>query len=259
MDFKGKRVLLTGAAGGLGEITARAFAESGATLILSSRNEARLKELADSLPGGPHEVIAADLEDPSAPTQIVEQAGQIDILVANAGRPGGWALDETPADEISSVIRVNFEVPIQMTKAVLPQMKARKSGQIVLISSLAGKFALPDSTMYSSTKSGLRAFGWALRPEAARDNIAVSVVVPGFIGEVGMFAKRKRKAPPLAGIVPPAQYTRTLLAGVAKGKAEIPIARPQLRALSQLAVLAPGLFARAFAKAAPQRKPSDDA
>jgi short-subunit dehydrogenase len=259
VDFKGKRVLLTGAAGGLGEITARAFAESGATLILSSRNEARLKEIADSLPGGPHEIVAADLEDPAAPTKVVEQAGHVDIFVANAGRPGGWALHETGVDDISSAIRINFEVPIQMTKAVLPQMRERKSGQIVLVSSLAGKFALPDSTMYSSTKSGLRAFGWALRPEAARDNIVVSVVVPGFIGEVGMFAKRKRKAPPLAGIVSPEKYTKTLLAGVAKGKDEIPIAQPQLRALSQLAVLAPGLFARVFAKAAPQRKPADDA
>ncbi len=255
MDFTGKRVLLTGAAGGLGEITAQAFAEAGATLILSSRNEAKLQELAASLPGGPHEVIAADLLQPGAPEDVVDRAGRVDIFVANAGRPGGWALDETPADEISSVIRVNFQAPIQMVKAVIPQMKERKDGQIVLIASLAGKFALPDSTMYSSTKAGLRAFGWALRPELARDNIAVSVVTPGFIGEVGMFAKRKRKAPPLAGVVPPQKYTKELIAGVAKRKGEIAIARPQLRALSQLSVLAPGLFDRAFRRAAPQRKP----
>ncbi|MFT4048294.1 MAG: SDR family NAD(P)-dependent oxidoreductase [Solirubrobacterales bacterium] len=258
MDFSGKRVLLTGAAGGLGEITAQAFAEAGATLILSSRNEEKLAEIAAALPGGPHEVVAADLMQPGAPEDVIARAGRVDIFIANAGRPGGWALDETPAEEITQVIRVNFEVPIQMVKAVIPQMKARKSGQIVLISSLAGKFALPDSTMYSSTKSGLRAFSWALRPELARDNITVSVVTPGFIGEVGMFAKRKRKAPPLAGIVPPKTYTKTLLAGVAKGKGEIPIAKPQLRVLSQLAVVAPGLFDRAFRKAAPQRKPSGE-
>lgn len=257
-NFSGKRILLTGAAGGLGEITARAFAEAGATMILSSRNEARLRELAGELPGGPHEVIAADLMQPDAPQRVVAEAGHVDIFIANAGRPGGWALDETAADEISSVVRVNFEVPIQMTKAVIPQMKERRSGQIVLISSLAGKFALPDSTMYSSTKSGLRAFGWALRPELARDNVTVSIVTPGFIGEVGMFARRKRKAPPLAGIVPPKTYTQALLAGVAKGKGEIPIARPQLRVLSQLAVLAPALFDRAFRRAAPQRKPAGE-
>jgi short-subunit dehydrogenase len=258
VSFTGKRILLTGAAGGLGEITAKAFADAGATLILSSRNEEKLNEIAAALPGGPHEVIAADLSQPGVPQDVVARAGRIDIFVANAGRPGGWALDETGADEISSVILVNFEAPIQMVKAVIPQMKERKSGQIVLISSLAGKFALPDSTMYSSTKAGLRAFAWALRPELARDNIVVSVVSPSFIGDVGMFAKRKRKAPPMAGIVPPETYTKTLLAGIAKGKGEIPIATPQLRVLSQLSVLAPRVFDFAFRRSAPQRKPTGE-
>ena len=138
---------------------------------------------------------------------MVEQAGEIDILIANAGRPGGWALDDTSSTRSSRSIRVNFEVPIHMAKAVIPQMKQRGKGQIVLIASLAGKFALPDSTMYSSTKAGLRAFGWALRPELAKDGIGVNVVTPGFISEVGMFAKRKRKAPPLAGTISPKTYT----------------------------------------------------
>ena len=258
MNVKGKRVLLTGAAGGLGELTAKTLADAGATLILSSRNEEKLNELAASLPGGPHEVVAQDLDQPGAAAQVVERAGDVDILIANAGRPGGWALDETPADEITSVIRVNFETPIQMAKAVVPQMKQRGSGQIVLISSLAGKFALPDSTMYSSTKSGLRAFGWALRPELAKHGVAVTIVTPGFIGEVGMFAKRGRKAPPFAGIVPPETYAKKLLAGIEKDADEITIARPQLRVLSQVAVLAPGILAKAFAKAAPQRRPAGE-
>jgi short-subunit dehydrogenase len=258
VSFSGKRVLLTGAAGGLGEITAQALAGAGATLILSSRNEEKLNEIAASLPGGPHEVIAADLDSSGAAADVVARAGQVDILIANAGRPGGWALDETEADEISSVILVNFESPIQMAKAVIPQMKERGEGQIVFIASLAGKFALPDSTMYSSTKSGLRAFAWALRPELAKDGIDVSVVTPSFIGEVGMFAKRKRKAPPLAGIVPPETYTKKLLAGIEKRKGEITIATPQLKVLSQLSVLAPGLFDRAFRRSAPQRRPDGE-
>jgi short-subunit dehydrogenase len=256
VSFTGKRILLTGAAGGLGEI--KAFADAGATLILSSRNEEKLNEIVAALPGGPHEVIAADLSEPGAPEDVVARAGKIDIFIANAGRPGGWEIDITSAEEISSVIRVNFEAPIQMVKAVVPQMKERKDGQIVLIASLAGKFALPDSTMYSSTKSGLRAFGWALRPELARDNVVVTVVTPSFIGEVGMFAKRKRKAPPLAGIVPPEKYTKILLDGVAKGKGEVTIATPQLRVLSQLSVLAPRIFDFAFRRSAPQRKPSGE-
>lgn len=255
MGFTGKRVLLTGAAGGLGEITAKALAEAGATLILSSRNEQKLKEIAASLPGGPHEVVAADLLQPGAPEDVVARAGRIDLLVANAGRPGGWALDDTAAEDVAAAVRVNYESPIQMAKAVIPGMKKQGSGQIVLISSMAGKFALPESTMYSSTKAGLRAFGWALRPELARDNISVTVVAPGFIGEVGMFAKRGSKAPPLVGVISPQRYTKTLLAGIEKGKGEIAIASPQMRLLAQLSVFMPGVFARAFRRMPPQRKP----
>lgn len=224
-------------------------------MILSSRNEAKLKELATELSGGPHEVVAADLLAPGAPQDVVARAGEVDILIANAGSPGGMSLDEVTAEMIADVTRVNFEAPIQMVNAVLPQMKQRHSGQIVLISSMAGKFALPERTMYSATKSGLRAFSWALRPELMRDGIAVSVVTPGFIGEVGMFARRGGKTPPLAGIVSPQTYTKTLLEGVAKRKGEIAIAGLHLRALAQAAVLLPGIFERVFRGEAFRRKP----
>lgn len=258
MDFTGKRILLTGAAGGLGEITARAFAEAGATMLLSSRNEAGLRELAATLPGGPHQLIPSDLLQPGAAEAVVAKAGHVDILIANAGRPGGWGLEEITEEEIANVVSLNFETPIRMSKAVIPQMLERGSGQIVLISSLAAKFALPDSTMYSSTKSGLRAFGWALRSELAPRGITVSVVTPGFVGEVGMFAKRGGKTPPMAGIVPPQMYTKALLAGVSKGKGEIAIARPQLRLLSQLSLVAPSIFDRAFRRFRPRRKTEND-
>jgi short-subunit dehydrogenase len=257
VSFAGKRILLTGAAGGLGEATAKALAEQGATLILSSRNREKLEEMAGSLPGGPHEVVAIDLTDPNAVASTIEQSGQIDILIANAGRSGGWALDDTPSDEIHDVIHVNFEVPIQMAKAVIPQMKARKSGQIVLIASMAGKFALPESTLYSSTKSGLRTFGWALRAELAKSDVGVTVVTPSFIREVGMFAKRNRKPPPGAGTSSPDAYVSKLLKGIDKNDGEIVIAPLQLRVIGQLSLTAPGLFERVFRKRAPQRKPAD--
>ncbi|MFY9265114.1 MAG: SDR family NAD(P)-dependent oxidoreductase [Solirubrobacterales bacterium] len=256
MDPAGKRVLLTGAAGGLGETAAKALARRGATLILSSRNRERLDLLAAELPGGGHEVIAADLAEAGSVRRVIEQAGRIDILLANAGRSGGFALDELPADEVADVIKVNFEAPIQMARAAIPQMKERGEGQIVLIASLAGKFALPESTMYSSTKAGLRAFGWALRPELARHNIGVTVVSPGFISEVGMFAKRGRKAPPGAGTISPERYAKALIRAIERNDGEAVIAPPQLRLLGQLALIAPGLFARVFRRVAPQRKPA---
>lgn len=250
--------MLTGAAGGLGEASAKALAEQGATLILSSRNAEKLEEIASSLPGGPHEVVAADLKDPGAVDSIIERAGKVDILIANAGQSGGWALNDTTAEEIHSVVYVNFEIPIQLAKAVIPQMKERGSGQIVLVASMAGKFALPDSTLYSSTKAGLRTFGWALRAELKKHNIGVTVVTPGFIREVGMFAKRNRKPPPGSGTTGPKTYTNKLLHGIENNSGEVSIAPPQLRLLSQVSILIPGVFARAFAKRAPQRKPAGE-
>jgi short-subunit dehydrogenase len=250
--------LLTGAAGGLGEVTAKALAEQGATLILSSRNREKLEEMAASLPGGPHAVVAIDLTEPNAVQSTIEQAGRIDILIANAGRSGGWALDDTPADEIHDVIHVNFEVPIQMAKAAIPQMKERGNGQIVLVASMAGKFALPDSTLYSSTKAGLRTFGWALRAELAKHGVGVTIVTPSFISEVGMFAKRNRKAPPGAGTISPERFVQKLLKGIDDDAGEIVIAPPQLRLIAQLSLMAPGLFDRAFRRRAPQRKPAGE-
>jgi short-subunit dehydrogenase len=258
MDFAGKRVLLTGAAGGLGEITAHAFADAGATLILSSRNEQKLGELAEALSGGPHEIVAADLLQPGAAQDVVDRAGHVDIYIANAGTPGGLSADEVTTEIIADVTRINFEAPIQMVHALLPQMQERGDGQLVLISSMAGKFSLPERVMYSSTKAGLRSFGWSLRPELFRQGIAVSVVTPGFIGEVGMFARRGGKAPPLAGVVGPQQYTKTLLDGIAKRKGEIPVAGWTLRTLAQAAVLMPGVFERMFRGETFRRKPVNE-
>lgn len=255
MDFNGKRVLLTGAAGGLGQVIARAFADAGATLILSSREEENPEEVAATLPGGPHEVVTADLLVPGAPQEVVARAGRVDVMMANAGVPDGWPLDDLSGEQIRTIIGINFEVPVQMTRAVVPQMKERGSGNIVFVASMAGKIPMPDSTMYCGTKSAVRAFAWAARPELARHGIDVSVVTPGFIGEVGIFARRGRKAPPLIGVIPPRTYTRKLLAGIAAGRGEIPVGRPTLRGAAQLAQVAPGLADRIFRRAAPSRKP----
>jgi uncharacterized protein len=251
-------VLLTGAAGGLGETTAKALAEAGAIVILSSRNAEKLEQMKNSLPGGPHEVIAIDLSEQGAVASTIERAGQIDILIANAGRPGGWALDVIGTDEIHEVIRVNFEVPVQMAKAVLPQMKARGGGQIVLVASMAGKFALPESTMYSSTKAALRAFGWALRSEVAKDKIGVTLITPSFISEVGMFARRGRKPPLGTGTTSPEDYAKAMLKGIDNNSGEVVIAALPLRALGQLSLAAPGLLSQLLRRSAPTRRDADD-
>ena len=93
MQIDGARVLLTGATGGLGRAIAAELAGRGATMILSSRSAAELGPLAAGLPGGAHRAIALDLAVPGAAVELVELAGEFDVLVANAGVPGGPALE----------------------------------------------------------------------------------------------------------------------------------------------------------------------
>lgn len=253
MDPAGKRVLLTGAAGGLGEVTAHALAERGATLVLTSRNAAELERIAAELPGTGHETISADLLADGAVEHVVEQAGRIDILIANAGQPGRWALADLQAREVSDVIRVNLEVPMQMVRLVIPQMRDRGSGQIVLVASLAGKIAMPESTLYCTTKAGLRAFAWSLRPELARSGVGVTLISPGFVGEVGMFAARGAKPPPGARLVSPRRYAREIVRAIRSNRGEAVIAPPLLRLVGQAAIAWPGLFAQVFRRISPRR------
>ncbi|MBJ7347156.1 MAG: SDR family NAD(P)-dependent oxidoreductase [Thermoleophilaceae bacterium] len=257
MELTGKRILLTGAAGGLGEAAANALAARGATLLLSSRNEAKLQQLASDLPGRGHEVLAIDLTRPDAAEELVARAGTVDVLIANAGQPGGAALVDLASEDLSSVIKVNLEQPIQLARLLIPQMRERGSGQMVFVASLAGKFALPESTLYSATKFGLRGFAWALRPELARHGVGVTLITPGFISEVGMFAKRGRKPPPGAGTRTPEQYAKALVAAIESNKDEVVVAPPMLRALGQFSLLAPGLVAKVLRRARPSRTPSD--
>lgn len=256
MELAGKRVLLTGAAGGLGRAAAERLAGLGATLVLSSRNEAQLRELADSLSGDGHDVIAADLAESGAAEDVVTRAGEVDVLIANAGLPGGAALLELDGQTVADVVRVNLEVPLQMARVAAPQMQSRRSGQIVFVASLAGKFALPESSLYSSTKFGLRGASWSLRAELAPHGVGVSLITPGFISEAGMFAKRGRKPPPGAGTRTPQDFADALVGAIEHNRGEVVVAAPPLRVLGQVSLLMPGMLARGLGRAAPSRRDS---
>jgi short-subunit dehydrogenase len=116
VDLEGKRVLLSGATGGIGRAIAEELAGRGAAVIVSSRREKELAELVRSLPGGArrHEVVVADLAEDGAAEKLVEDAGDVDILVANAALPASGKLDDLSSTEVQRAIRVNFESPILM-------------------------------------------------------------------------------------------------------------------------------------------------
>ena len=256
MDLDGKTALLTGATGGLGRAIAKALAARGSTLILSSRKAEDLDQLAGSLPGVGHATVVCDLAEEGAALTLLERAGDIDVVVANAALPGSGRLESFSQDEIGRALRINLESPIRMTHALLPRWQQRGSGHFVFISSMSGFVALPRSSIYAATKFGLRGFALNLREDLRGSGIGVSVISPGAIREAGMFADSGAAPPPGMGTGTPKQVADAVVRAIERDKSEISVAPFHQRVLARFAMLAPEISGRvagsAAAKAADQ-------
>jgi short-subunit dehydrogenase len=246
MRIDGKRVLLTGATGGLGRAIAEGLAARGAHLVLSSRKREELDQLALDLPGEQHAVAVSDLAEEGAAERLVADAGEVDILVANAALPGSGRLEDFSTAEIARAVRVNLEAPMIMARLLIPQMAARHEGHLVFISSLSGKAASPRASIYNATKFGLRGFTLALRQDLEIDDtgIGASVVMPGFIRDAGMFADSGAPTPKGAGTASPEQVSDGVLSAIEANRAEVAVAPVQLRAMAHLAHFFPRAAAR---------------
>jgi short-subunit dehydrogenase len=251
-SLKGRTVILTGASRGLGERIARSFAKAGANLVLVARNQAALESLAQELTQGGTKnlVIAADLNDFGTHQPLLDRAeaelGPVDILVNNAALDGQSVFAEFPPERIEEMIRVDLLSPMLLTRALLPRLLARKSGHIVNIASLAGKSATPFDTTYSAAKGGLVLFSHSLRAELRGSGVGVSVVCPGFISDVGMFADVSRqhgvRAPRVAGESTPARVAEAVLRSIRDDRAEILVNPGPMRLFQAINQLAPELF-----------------
>jgi short-subunit dehydrogenase len=247
MELSGRRALLTGATGGLGTAIAGVLAAQGAIVLLSGRKPEALRELAATLPGTGHAVLPADLAEPGAAARLAAEAaaaGEVDVLVANAGLHGAGWLSDFSEEDVARTLRVNLEAPMVLTRALFPAMVERGAGHLVFVSSLSGKAASPRSSVYNATKFGLRGFAFALRTDLAPRKVGVSVVSPGFIRDAGMFAKSGARTPPGMGTSTPAQVAAAVLKAIAANRAEITVAPPVARALTQFAMISPAIAAR---------------
>jgi len=253
MDIFGRTVLLTGATGGLGQAIAGALASRGARVALSARKAEALEELAAKLPGDGHRVLPSDLAEPGAAERLAAEAGEVEILVANAGLPGMGLLSDFSPTEVSRAVRVNLEAPMLLAQALSPAMTAQGSGHLVFIASLAGKAANPRSSIYNATKFGLRGFALGLRCDLAPQGVGVSLISPGFIREAGMFADSGAKLPPGLGTGTPEQVGSAVIKAIEQDKVELSVAPPLQRALAHLGLATPGISVRVQSGAAGQR------
>jgi short-subunit dehydrogenase len=243
--LKGMVVLLTGGSRGVGPVVAEALAQRGADIALAARSKSGLEEVATHLKALGAETLAipADLREPSQREELVaavlKHFGKIDILVNNAGLETEGAYTDLSWPSIRETIEVNLIAPMALTHLVLPGMVIRKTGHIVNIASIAAKSGAPYAATYSGTKAGLAEWTRALRLELAGTGVHFSTIFPGYVREVGMFAKFGVHSPWLVGSCAPSQVAKAIVHAIEKGQSERIINSRPLRYSFMLNELSP--------------------
>lgn len=196
-QLSGKRVWITGGGTGIGQAAAEALAAAGAHVVLSGRREAPLEALAERLraEGGTAESLVLDVADAAAVAAAQSRVGAVDILVASAGlnlpKRSFAQIDTAGWDQI---VGVNLNGIFYCVQAVLPEMRERGSGLLVLVSSWAGRYASRlTGPAYNATKRALIALGESINDEEGGHGIRASVVMPG---EVATDILKSRPVPP---------------------------------------------------------------
>ena len=181
-----KAILITGAAGGIGAALARTYAAPGTHLFLGDLGLSKLDKLCAECGdlGALAHPCVVDVTDKAAMEQWIVEADAIsplDLVIANAGISHGNAVEEETADQIRAVFAVNLDGMLNTVLPALPLFRRRKSGQIALMSSLAGVRGFPHAPSYCASKAAIRVFGQGLRARVKREGVSVSVIIPAFV------------------------------------------------------------------------------
>lgn len=187
MKLTGKTIWITGASSGIGKAVAIELSKEKAHLILSGRNRESLLEVAAECQknGSSTEIVPFDLGDEKsvevASSEVLAITDKIDCMYHFGGISQRSFVSETPLFVDRQIFEVNFFGTIALTKAVLPLMIKNGGGHIAVTSSVVGKFGFPYRSSYSASKQALHGFFESLRAENARNNIVVSMIIPGRI------------------------------------------------------------------------------
>jgi NAD(P)-dependent dehydrogenase (short-subunit alcohol dehydrogenase family) len=183
-SLTGKVALITGGGTGIGLEMAKCFVRSGATVIITGRREEVLKEAVQAIGQGAHYLVN-DVSDLSQTTslvhQIVSQFGQIDVLVNNAGINMKKHAIEVSDEEFNRIIQTNLNAVFALTREVGKHMLDRKSGSIIMISSMAAYYGIDRVAAYASSKTGIYGLVRVLASEWSQHGIRVNAIAPGFI------------------------------------------------------------------------------
>lgn len=253
-----KVIWITGASSGIGAELARQLSRNGALLVLSSRDENKLKALVDTLENHQqHLVLPLDLgacgNESAHVEQIMAKFGRIDILINNGGVSQRASAMETSMEVNRQLMEVNFFGNIALAKAVLPVFRSQGSGQFLVVSSIAGKFGFHLRSIYSASKAALVGYYESLAMEEASYGIKVTLAFPGKIQTpisksalTANGAAHGQMDDNQAGGMPVDECVAQMLKALAQQKREVLIGRKEL-----LAVYLKRFFPRLFWKIIP--------
>ncbi|MCL5973615.1 MAG: SDR family NAD(P)-dependent oxidoreductase [Ferrimicrobium sp.] len=178
------KALITGATSGIGEAIAVNLHELGYELVITGRREERLAKLVDRLEGHRVSSHTLDVTDDVAISEVVAAAGEVDVLVNNAGGALGLAsAQEAQLSDWLTMIATNITGLTVLTHALLPQMVRRGSGIIINLGSVAGEFPYPGGNVYGATKAYVRQFSLNLKADLAGTGVRVTDIEPGMVGD----------------------------------------------------------------------------
>lgn len=237
MNGAGEVVWITGASSGIGAALARAYARRDKRLILSGRNETALADVAAQC-GVEHLLLPFDIGEfhlASAAAEVAwEWSGGIDVLVNNAGISHRSLAVETEFAVYQRIIDIDLLGPIALTQALIKRMAARRAGQIVMISSLAGKVGSPRRSAYCAAKHGLIGYADALRIELSIHNVSVIGVTPGTVrtdiwrNAISVGEQKASSGKAYDPGIDPDDFARRMLAAIDAGEREVSIADREL-------------------------------
>jgi dehydrogenase/reductase SDR family member 7B len=256
VDFKNKKVWITGASSGIGEALALAFAKEGAHLILSARKETELLRVKNNCLGAMAvDILPMDIGEHEAvflkAKILTDRIGAVDILINNAGLSQRSLALETDLSVTKRLLDVDLTGTIAVTKSVLEPMVKQKSGQIVVVTSVMGKLGAPLRSSYAAAKHGLHGYFDTLRAELYNDGIRVLLVCPGFVRTnisinalvADGNAQGTMDEATDAGFSPEEVATKILKA-IKNGKEEIVIAKGKVLLATYLKRFLPGMLSR---------------
>ena len=258
-ELKGKTIWITGASDGIGKELAIQLAQAGAKIILTARNTEKLQAVKASLDGDTHWVYPMDLLQveaiPQWAAKVISEVGTIDILINNAGVSQRSLAQDTLIEVDRKIMEIDHFAVVALTKAILPQMRERKSGLIITVSSIAGKMGTPMRSAYCAAKHAVIGFMDALRAEVHADHIKVMVVTPGSVftnisvnALEGNGEKHNVVDPLIQNGIPVEECARKIIKGIKNDTPEVLIAKGKEKLAVYLKRFFPSLLFKLMAR-----------